>query len=208
MHRGMWESAVRLDGTLRHVIEQALEPGGVCEGMQLRLVGHSLGAGVASLLTLRWRELVPLFNSHGLHCHAFGPPCTLGASAAEATAAYITSVVVGDDAVCRWSLGSTKDVLQAAAILALERGATQRLLRWVQGSCVSMLFAREGMPYRTSVRAGWPWPLSRCPSPSRPALLLGSIRPVLVATRTSSTDMERKLKTQPWTTWVKVEEAG
>ena len=55
VHRGMWESAVRMDGNLRHVIEQAFEPGGVCEGMKLRVVGHSLGAGVASLLTLRWQ---------------------------------------------------------------------------------------------------------------------------------------------------------
>ena len=97
VHRGMWESAVRMDGNLRHVVEQALEPGGACEGMRLLLVGHSLGAGVASLLALRW---FPLFRTHGLHCHAFGPPCTLGASAAVATAAYITSVVC-DDPVCR-----------------------------------------------------------------------------------------------------------
>jgi len=45
-------------------------------------------------------SVTPLFRTHGLHCHAFGPPCTLGASAAAATAAYITSVVC-DDPVCR-----------------------------------------------------------------------------------------------------------
>jgi len=39
----MWESAVRLDGELRELIEQALSPHGSCAGMRLRLVGHSLG---------------------------------------------------------------------------------------------------------------------------------------------------------------------
>lgn len=119
VHRGMWESAVRMDGKLRHMIEEALAPGGACEGMRLRVVGHSLGAGVASLLTLRWREMVPAFRQHHVHCHAFGPPCILDAVAAQATAEYITSVVVADDAVCRWSLASTKDVLHAATILVL-----------------------------------------------------------------------------------------
>jgi hypothetical protein len=129
VHRGMWESAVRMDGNLRHTIEEAIAPGGPCEGMRLRVVGHSLGAGVASLLTLRWHEMVPLFRQHGVHCHAFGPPCVLDESAAAATCEYMTSVVVGDDAVCRWSLGSTKDVLHSAALLGQEAGATQRLLR-------------------------------------------------------------------------------
>ena len=85
VHRGMWESAVRMDGNLRHTIEEALAPGGPCAGMRLRLVGHSLGAGVASLLTLRWHEMVPLFRQHGVHCHAFGPPCVLDERAAAAT---------------------------------------------------------------------------------------------------------------------------
>ena len=99
------------------------------------------------VIALRWQAQVALFREHGLHCHAFGPPCTLGASAAAASAAYITSVVVGDDAVCRWSLGSTKDVLQSAAILVLERGATQRLLR-------CLCFARDRQGGRAGGR-GW-----------------------------------------------------
>ena len=54
---GMWESAVRLDGALRHVVEEALAPGGCCEHFSLRVTGHSLGAGVASLLTIRWNQV-------------------------------------------------------------------------------------------------------------------------------------------------------
>ena len=43
VHTGMWESAVRMDGELRELIDLALSPHGSCAGMRLRLVGHSLG---------------------------------------------------------------------------------------------------------------------------------------------------------------------
>ena len=137
VHRGMWESAVRLDGKLRHLIEEALAPGSPHEGWRLRVVGHSLGAGVAALLTLRWREMVPLFRQHDVRCHAFGVPCVLGESAAAATASYITSMILADDAVCRWSVRSTLDVLQAAVILSSEPGATSRLVRLAVGAMAS-----------------------------------------------------------------------
>eukprot|EP00286_Rhodomonas_abbreviata_P024350 CAMPEP_0181314168 /NCGR_PEP_ID=MMETSP1101-20121128/14664_1 /TAXON_ID=46948 /ORGANISM="Rhodomonas abbreviata, Strain Caron Lab Isolate" /LENGTH=489 /DNA_ID=CAMNT_0023421223 /DNA_START=24 /DNA_END=1489 /DNA_ORIENTATION=+ len=124
VHMGMWESAVRLDGELSHIVEHALRPGGKCEGMALRLTGHSLGAGVASLLALRWQARFP-----SLHCFAFAPPCTVSPRLAALHAHLVTSVVLADDVVCRWSLGSTMDVLRAAGSLAKEKGALQRLIR-------------------------------------------------------------------------------
>ena len=49
-------------------------------------------------------EQVAVLRAHGVHCHAFGPPCVLAAAAAAGVCAYVTSVVVADDAVCRWSV--------------------------------------------------------------------------------------------------------
>jgi len=63
---------VRLDAKVRANIEAALAPGGPCEGMRLLVVGHSLGAGVASLLAIRWRSL-GVFPD--VECVAFAAPC-------------------------------------------------------------------------------------------------------------------------------------
>ena len=60
-HIGMWDSAVCVDAKVREIIQDALAPGGPCEGMRLMVVGHSLGGGVASLLAIRWRSQV-------IHC--------------------------------------------------------------------------------------------------------------------------------------------
>jgi hypothetical protein len=57
VHIGMWESAVLMDAQLSTVIAEALH--GVCKGYRLTLTGHSLGAGVATLLALRWKPLYP-----------------------------------------------------------------------------------------------------------------------------------------------------
>jgi hypothetical protein len=57
VHIGMWESAVLMDAQLSTVIAEALH--GVCKGYKLTLTGHSLGAGVATLLALRWKPLYP-----------------------------------------------------------------------------------------------------------------------------------------------------
>jgi hypothetical protein len=57
VHIGMWESAVLMDAQLSTTIEEALH--GVCKGYKLTVTGHSLGAGVATLLALRWKSVSP-----------------------------------------------------------------------------------------------------------------------------------------------------
>ena len=81
---GMWESAVRLDGALRHVVEEALAPGGCCEHFSLRVTGHSLGAGVASLLTIRWNQVYPSDYYYS------------AADFTTVTAEFTTELLVGD----------------------------------------------------------------------------------------------------------------
>lgn len=101
VHLGMWESAVRMDADLSEIVAEHLAPGGACEGYHLTLTGHSLGAAVATLLALRWRGVHP-----GLRCYAFAPPCCVSGSIAGDVGGFVTSVVLGNDAVCRFVIAS------------------------------------------------------------------------------------------------------
>ncbi|CAG8502620.1 15392_t:CDS:2 [Acaulospora colombiana] len=84
----------------------------------LILVGHSLGAGVASLLALllaspstcmttRWSRL-PL--GRRVHAYAFATPCVMSAELSRRTRNLITSVAYDSDMICRLSLGHVLDL--------------------------------------------------------------------------------------------------
>ena len=80
---------------------------------QLILVGHSLGAGVACILSVLLRPLYP-----ELHCYAFSPPGGLfSRPVIEYSRNFITSVILGKDVVPRLGLHSvqvlTRDLLAA-----------------------------------------------------------------------------------------------
>ena len=62
-------------------------------------------------------------------CVALAAPCIVSDTLARSAEDYITSVVLADDAVCRWSLGSTKDACKAAELLTSRAGTVERLLR-------------------------------------------------------------------------------
>ena len=82
---------------------------------QLRVTGHSQGAGVAALLVHHWQHRYP--NIRG---YVFAPPCVLTLSAAKALGPRLVSVVYGDDIIPRLSLGSVEDLRNASAALASE----------------------------------------------------------------------------------------
>lgn len=79
----------------------------------------SLGAGVASLLTLLWAQ-DSRFKASGLHCTAFGAPCTLSKELALASFAkrYVEAVTLDDDFVSRLSLGSVTELSKKALLLS------------------------------------------------------------------------------------------
>lgn len=90
-------------------------------GTRLELCGHSLGAGVAILVTLM------LHAEHAdavgpVHCFAFGPPCVLSPSLACApdTLRLVDSFVHGDDMVCALSLASLVNLRTVVARLAAD----------------------------------------------------------------------------------------
>ncbi|EED94359.1 predicted protein [Thalassiosira pseudonana CCMP1335] len=68
-------------------------------GFKLRIIGHSLGAGIAAMLSLMLRQTFPL-----LRCLAFSPPgCVFSEKTAEDTKEFICSYVLHNDVVPRLS---------------------------------------------------------------------------------------------------------
>jgi Lipase (class 3) len=69
-------------------------------GYRLRVVGHSLGAAAASILSVFLRPKYP-----DLRCLAFSPPgCTMSEELAEASAEYTYSFTIDDDIIARMSI--------------------------------------------------------------------------------------------------------
>ncbi|XP_069685580.1 diacylglycerol lipase-alpha isoform X2 [Periplaneta americana] len=83
---------------------------------ELVLVGHSLGAGTASILAILLRQDYPT-----LECFAYSPPGgSLSMPAVEYTKSFITSVVVGKDVVPRIGLHQLES-LRADLINTIKR---------------------------------------------------------------------------------------
>jgi len=114
-HSGVLGCARALQADLlRH---RALQEALAQPGWQLVLTGHSLGAGVATLLGLMLRPSHP-----GLRVWAFSPPGGLLSEAlAQWVSPWCTSVVLGNDFICRLSMPNLerlRDEMMAAAARA------------------------------------------------------------------------------------------
>lgn len=113
----MWKAAlsVRTDIEKRGILANAMK-NPLYQGYNLLIVGHSLGAGTATLLSIMLRRQYPQ-----LKCLAFSPPggmalhptpndshCEglLTLPAARHCSRFVTSVVVGDDWISRLGRGS------------------------------------------------------------------------------------------------------
>uniref|UniRef100_A0A0M3I9K4 sn-1-specific diacylglycerol lipase n=1 Tax=Ascaris lumbricoides TaxID=6252 RepID=A0A0M3I9K4_ASCLU len=98
VHRGMLRSARYVLDTLKehNVLEdlRVLYP-----NYGITVCGHSLGAGVATLLTLLLKQ-----SHSSIRCFAFSPPgCVISESGLPETEELVFSIVVGDDIVPRLS---------------------------------------------------------------------------------------------------------
>lgn len=120
-------------------------------GYELILCGHSLGAGVAVLLAMMWADpatclTVPssgLPTDHNVSVYCIGPPCLTDAGLSRLASKMVTSFICSDDIVSRLSLGSVRDIRNAALWLcdANERNGgteghsviTNRIRRWKAG---------------------------------------------------------------------------
>ncbi|KAG9068550.1 hypothetical protein KI688_010825 [Linnemannia hyalina] len=99
----------------------------------LNIVGHSLGGGTASILTMmlldHQHEFQSLMNGNfRIQCHAFAPACTVSKELADRYKDHIRCYVYEDDIVSRLSYGSMMDVktmmlgaVEAAAHMGLTK---------------------------------------------------------------------------------------
>ncbi|KAG7360232.1 lipase class 3 [Nitzschia inconspicua] len=104
-HRGMLHFAIWVYEDLsRHKkLDVALAK---YSGYRLRIVGHSLGAAVASILSVFLR---PKYSN--LRCLAFSPPgCTMSENLAEAVSDYIYSFSIDDDIIARMSIDTFEEL--------------------------------------------------------------------------------------------------
>lgn len=101
VHKGMLISARYIYDELRnnHVLDDlfVLNP-----NYNLVVCGHSLGAGVASLLTLLLKQSYPR-----MQCFAYSPPgCVISEAGRQEMEAHVMGIIAGDDIVPRISFHS------------------------------------------------------------------------------------------------------
>ena len=99
MHRGMLQSALALHEKVHQQLFDLAQ-----EGFSVVLVGHSLGAGTAALLSTLLKETI----ENNLTCYAIAPPPVCELSMAAEARPYIQSLVCNDDIVCRMSVANLR----------------------------------------------------------------------------------------------------
>jgi hypothetical protein len=106
VHKGIYESAQWFQNNkiLKDLVKKMLLE---YPKFKLRLLGHSLGAGTASLLAILWKQDFP-----ELECIAFASPPVLSHQLSKECSSYVTTFVNGDDFVPRLSTRSIEDLRQ------------------------------------------------------------------------------------------------
>jgi hypothetical protein len=116
-HRGFLIAAHRLAQQLEPVVLEQLRRN---PGFALVVTGHSLGAGVATLLALLWAQAPALAHVELIRAVVFGAPCSLCHQLSQApfTRRIVTSFVLGDDFVARLSFGTVAELQRGIVTLA------------------------------------------------------------------------------------------
>ncbi|GMH68144.1 hypothetical protein TrST_g11442 [Triparma strigata] len=111
-HSGMFKSALNLASQIRPLVVNLLSRPKYAD-FKLTLTGHSLGAGVAALMVYIWTSpehypnlAIPTTHLKDLHCYGYGCPAILTEELANKMSQKVTSVVIGEDMVPRFSLRS------------------------------------------------------------------------------------------------------
>ncbi|KAG0279950.1 hypothetical protein BGZ95_011773 [Linnemannia exigua] len=130
VHGGMKTSA---DWFMANLVPQLVAYISKHKVSALNIVGHSLGGGTASILTMmlldHQHEFQSLMNGHfRIQCHAFAPACSVSKDLADRYRDHIRCYVYEDDIVSRLSYGSMMDVktmmlgaVEAAAHMGLTK---------------------------------------------------------------------------------------
>ncbi|XP_073977437.1 inactivation no afterpotential E isoform X3 [Rhodnius prolixus] len=142
-HKGMVHAAVYIRDKLEeeNILGEAFQLAAKQkpdEQFGLVLVGHSLGAGTASILAILLRQTYP-----DLQCFAYSPPGgLLSMPAVQYTKSFITSVVLGKDVVPRIGLHQMES-LRADLINAIKRS---RDPKWKTITCSVLCCGCAPMP--------------------------------------------------------------
>ena len=90
-------------------------------GYRIVVTGHSLGAGVAAFVTLLLRRTLPRVTGVG-----YATPTTMTLDLAMHSAAFFTTVVLGDDIVPRISVGAVQTLVRQAKVSGRCAGRSHR----------------------------------------------------------------------------------
>jgi len=108
-HSGMLTAARKVEEELAEIASRGLERLQIHQRPRLVVVGHSLGAGVAALVTALWRD-TGRFSGVTVSCVVFACPQILDRDLSVAVSNFTTSILVGDDLVPRFSLATSNDL--------------------------------------------------------------------------------------------------
>lgn len=114
-HTGMLECAKRKFSSVHLPILHTI---GKFPNYKLVVIGHSLGAGTAALLTLLLKDAIPC--STPIQCFAYAPPCVLSPQLAKSSESLIKSFILGNDCVPRLSFASVKRLRDLCCLLMNE----------------------------------------------------------------------------------------
>jgi len=110
-HEGVAIASRRLADDLKPIVENLLLP----QGYRLTIVGHSLGAAGASLLSIILCAEIPSLHPSQLEVFAFASPPALDLQTAKAVEPFTTTIVNNNDVIPRMnvaSVGSAVDLLK------------------------------------------------------------------------------------------------
>ncbi|KAK9768193.1 hypothetical protein K7432_001389 [Basidiobolus ranarum] len=149
-HAGMLQSA-RILASARSEVHQIILQALIDHpNYGLVLCGHSLGGGVAALLSILWSVKVPSHSSieencfvtslesglppgRSIHCFGYGMPCVASLDLSKECSGLVTSVVNHYDIVPCLSLGLLKDFKNVAMSLYEEAHIADRIISSVLG---------------------------------------------------------------------------
>lgn len=142
-HKGMLRCAHYVKSVLekREILQSAFSRAG--EGYSLVIVGHSLGAGTASLLSVLLKPIYP-----DLKCFAYSNPSVLSTHATPYCEDFIVSVVLGKDVVPRMT-GTSASVLRDDLASVIRRCSLPKYRVLMSGCWQALCFCLGPRPHNS-----------------------------------------------------------
>jgi len=108
-HEGILATSIKLLEDIQPLLDPYVK-----KGYKVRLAGHSLGAGAASVLAvlLRSKYVELQKDSDRLHAYCFATPPVLDIQSAQRSKDFVTSIVNRDDCVTRMSIANVEILIR------------------------------------------------------------------------------------------------